>query len=133
MDRGGNEKRMRVIVIALMLFFLNLSVVIVDELSLYNFSIAAEDKWREEVVLAQDQEFNPDVSVDVATSFGFGDFITGFKNFAALMGRVVFVGSTLKLFGLDTTIANFFGMAVIMIYILGVAQFISNRSTKGMA
>ncbi|KKK79992.1 hypothetical protein LCGC14_2827960, partial [marine sediment metagenome] len=40
---------MRIITIALILFFLNLSIVMFDTLGIYNVNIAAEDKWRENV------------------------------------------------------------------------------------
>ena len=123
---------MKVITIALTLFFLNISMVMVSTLDIYNFNIAAEDKWREEVESAQAQQFDPDVAVDVAISFGFGDFVTGFKTFVNILWRVVNVGETLKLFGVDSAIAGLFGLAGGIVYILGITQFIANRGTKGM-
>ncbi len=123
---------MKVITIALTLFFLNLSMVMVSTLDIYSFNIAAEDQWREEVESAQAQQFDPDVAVDVAVSFGFGDFVTGFKTFVNILWRVVNVGETLKLFGVDDTIAGLFGLAGGIVYILGITQFIANRGTKGM-
>lgn len=132
MDCGGNEKRMKVITIALTLFFLNLAMVMVDTLNIYSFNIAAEDLWRAEVESAQTQQFDPDVAVDVAVSFGFGDFVTGFKTFVNILWRVVNVGTTLKMFGVDSIMANLFGLAGGIVYILGITQFIANRGTKGM-
>ncbi len=132
---------MKVITIALTLFFLNLSMVMVSTLGIYNFNIAAEDQWRAEIESAQTQQFDPDVGVDAAVSFGFGDFVTGFKTFVNIIWRVVNVGVTIKLFfGLNCntnftslcTIADLFGFAGGIVYILGITQFISNRSTKSM-
>ena len=123
---------MRVIVIALMLFFLNLSVVMLDTLGIYNYNIAAEDQWRTEVDAAKAERFDPDVGVDAAVSFGFGDFVSGFKTFVAMIWRVINIGETLILFGVDSTIANTFGLAGAVLYFLGIAQFIANRGTKGM-
>ena len=132
MDGGGNETTMKIITIALMLFFLNLSVVMLDELGIYQVSIAAEDKWRENVEATELEQFDPDVGVDAAVSFGFGDFFSGFKQFASMVGRAVRVDTTLKMLGIDDTIANMFRLAVTIVYIIGVAQFISNTGTKGM-
>ncbi len=123
---------MRIITIALILFFLNLSIVMFDTLGIYNVNIAAEDKWRENVEATKAQEFDPDVGLDAAVSFGFGDFFSGFKQFASAVGRAVRVDTTLKMFGIDDTIANMFGFAVTILYIIGISQFISNRGTKGM-
>ena len=118
--------------IALMLFFLNLSFVIVDELGIFNYNIATSDKWREAVEIAESSRFDPDVSADVSAAFGFGDFFSGFSVFRDMIFRVVFMGDTLRLFGIDDTIASMFSFAGSIIYIIGVAQFISNRSLKGM-
>ncbi len=118
--------------IALMLFFLNLSFIIVDELGIFNYNIATSDKWREDVELAETSQFDPDISGDVQSSFGFGDFTSGFRLFRDMIFRVAFMGDTLRLFGIDDTIASMFSFAGSIIYILGVAQFISNRSLKGM-
>ena len=123
---------MRVIIIALMLFFLNLSVVMLDTLDIFNYNIAAEDQWRTEVDAAKTDKFDPDVAVDVAVSFGFGDFVSGFKTFVAMIWRITLVGETLKLFGINSTIANTFSLAGAIIYFLGISQFIANRGTKGM-
>ena len=123
---------MKVITIALTLFFLNLSMVMISTLGIYNFNIAADDLWRAEVESAQTQQFDPDVGVDAAVSFGFGDFVTGFKTFVNIIWRVVNLGTTLRLFGIHPEIATLFGLAGGIVYILGITQFISNRSTKSM-
>ena len=123
---------MKVITIALTLFFLNLSMVMVSTLGIYNFNLAAEDLWRAEVEAAQTEQYNPDVGVDAAVSFGFGDFVTGFRTFVNILWRVVNIGVTLELFGVDETIAGLFGLAGGIVYILGITQFIANRGTKGM-
>ena len=123
---------MRVFVLAMMLFLFNLSVVMVDTLGIYDEGIPVTDKWQNEVDAAKEGRFDPDISADVSASFGFGDFISGFKIFVSAIFRVTFMGETLKLFGIDNTIANLFSAAGGIIYILGVAQFISNRGMKGM-
>lgn len=124
---------MRLFVLALVLFMLNLSIVTVDVLGIYNFGIATSDQWINEVQAAKNDKYDPDLSADVSTSFGFGDFIFGFKLGINMLFRVIFVGQTLELFGLNPLLANLFSLAATIIYILGLAQLISNRAVKGMA
>ena len=119
---------MRVIIIALMLFFLNLSVVMLDTLDIFNYNIAAEDQWRTEVDAAKTDKFDPDQALQLP----FGDFFTGARTFISMIWRVVNIGETLKLFGVDSVIANLFGLAGGIIYFLGLAQFIAKTPTKGM-
>ena len=126
---------MRLFVLAMTLFLLNISIVMVDTLGIYNINIANQgtsSEWFDEVQNAQGKKFDPDLSADVSTSFGFGDFISGFKNFIDLVFRIVFIGTTLELFGVDSTIATLFGFVGVIVYLLGLSQFVSNRSTKGM-
>ena len=79
MWRQLKKVKMKLVIIASILFMLNISIVIVDELDIYNFTPAQSDNWRNDLELAQEETFDPDIAVDVATSFGFGDFISGFK------------------------------------------------------
>ncbi len=128
MDGGGNEKRMRVIIIAVLLFFLNLSIVMLDILGIFNVNIAAEDQWRKEVDEAKSESFDPDQAITLP----FGDFFSGARTFIAMIWRVTLVGETLKLFGIDDAIANTFSLAGAIIYFLGLSQFIAKSNTKGM-
>ena len=128
---------MRVVIIALTLFFLNLSVVMVSTLDIYSFNIAVEDKWRAEVDAAKTNKFDPDQALQLP----FGDFFTGARTFIAMIWRVTLIGETLKLFfGLNCNsnfvslcaIADTFSFAGMIIYFLGIAQFIAKTPTKGM-
>ena len=123
---------MKLVILAFTLFLLNISIVIVDQLGIYHYKPGESDNWRQDVEEASDDEFNPDVAVDVATSFGFGDFISGFTKFVDLLWRMTLLGNQLKIFGLDAGLATLFNFIGIFIYILGVFQFISNRGLKGM-
>ena len=125
---------MKIIVIALMVFFLNLSISMVDILDLYNDVPATDNQLQKSIDKTLDTaEFNPDIAADVSTSFGFGDFTSGFLRFRDMMFRVVNVSATLhNMFGLDEGVAKLFGGAIGILYIIGIAQFIANRSTKGM-
>ncbi len=119
---------MRIILLALMLFFLNLSIVMVDILGIYNINIATSDNWNKEVEQAKTDTFDPDQAVTLP----FGDFFSGARTFIAMIWRVTLVGETLKLFGVDDLIANAFSLAGAIVYFLGLSQFISRVSTKGM-
>ncbi len=124
---------MKLITLALMLFFLNLSAFLVNTAGVFpNYIFVAQSDWRDEVEGAKSGKFDPDVAADVTTSFGFGDFVTGFKQFVQIFFRITFVGEQLKLFGLEEKIANVMSLGGIIIYLLGIAQFISNRGTKSM-
>ena len=124
---------MRVIIIAFLVFFLNLSVQIVDVLDIYAFNIPTQTAWSDEVTNIEDRQYlRSDVTADVSTSFGFGDFIVGLNIFIDFIFRVLFVSATLKLFGTPTAIANLVSIPVFLLYGLGLAQFIANRGTKSM-
>ena len=129
---------MKIIVIALMIFFLNLSVAMIDLLDIYVVNAPVDKKWLSEVesaVAVQSLNYDPDIAAEVSTSFGFGDFVTGFLRFRDMLYRVVNVSATIRLFDSKNewgAIPTFFGFAASIIYIVGIAQFISNRSTKGM-
>ncbi len=126
---------MKILVIALMIFFLNLSVAMVDLLGIYNFNVARDDLWTDDVSTIRTGQYNPDIAADVQTSFGFGDFVSGFNDLVKAIFRSVNVAATIQLFDTNDewgAIPGLFATAVTIIYLLGVAQFISNRSTKGM-
>ncbi len=123
---------MRLFVLAMILFLLNLSVVLVDTLGIFNVNYVTQASWRDDVKDIEGKKFDPDISADVSTSFGFGDFVSGFNNFIDMVFRIVNLGETVRLFGVDKKIADTFGLAGIIIYALGLAQFIANRSGKGM-
>jgi len=72
-------------------------------------------------------------TTDTTISFGFGDFVVGFLRFVGILAwGIVAVPYTLTKFGLDATLAVSFSIPVYFMYLLGIAQFIANRSTKGM-
>ncbi len=123
---------MRLYVLAMIMFLLNLSVVMVDTLGIYNFNIATDSQWRNDISDVKTKSLDPATSADVSTSFGFGDFISGFNIFIGAVYRIVNIGTTLILFGVNSTIANIFGAAGGIVYLLGLAQFVSNRGLRGM-
>ena len=124
---------MRIIIIAMLLFFLNLSVQVIDILDIFQYNIATQSDWNVEVKDIENRQYlRSDVTADVSTSFGFGDFIVGLNLFIDFIFRVLFISATLQLFGLDPVIANLVSLPVFFLYGLGLIQLIGNRATKGM-
>lgn len=112
---------------------LQLSVVVVDTLALYDLGIATQSDWVDEAQSVEQRQYlRSDVATDVSTSFGFGDFIVGLKNFIDFVWRVLNVAATLEMFGLDPTLARLVSAPVFLLYGIGLAQFIAGRGTKGM-
>jgi len=130
--RQLKKRNMKVVTIALLMFTLSVVVVMVDGLGLYNFVPAQSDNWIGDILSIEQDVFSPDQAADVATSFGFGDFVTGLLNFVKITFRATLIGEQLKLFGVDSLIANMFTLIGLIIYGIGVAQFVANRSLKGM-
>ena len=125
---------MKIITIALILFLLSLSVSMVDELNIYQFSPAGTDQWIDDVDSIKEEKYlRSDVTADVSTNFGFGDFIVGLKTFIKVLWRAIWVNNTLELgFGLNKEISILFSLAVLFLYSMGLVQLISGRATKGM-
>lgn len=124
---------MKILVLAMIVFFLQLSISMVDTLGIYNFNVATQDDWIDEAQSIEKQKYlRSDITGDVSTSFGFGDFIVGLKVFIDFVWRVINVKETMELFGLDPTIAGFVSAPIFILYGLGLAQFIANRGTKSM-
>ena len=124
---------MRILFIAILVFFLQVSIGLVDVLGIYDYNIATQNNWLEETISIENQAYlRSDVTADVSTTFGFGDFIVGMNILIKTVKRVLWLPDTLKLFGLDAVLAVLFSGGVFLLYGLGLAQFISNRGTKGM-
>ena len=124
---------MRILLIAMIVFFLQISIGLVDVLNIFDYNIATQDDWVTETTSIQNQAYlKSDVTAEVSTTFGFGDFIVGMKIFIDTIWRVLNIRQTLVLFGLNSALATIFTAIVFLLYGLGLAQFISNRSTKGM-
>jgi len=124
---------MKILFIAMMVFFLQLSVAIVDVTGLYSYNIATQDDWKEDVEKIESEQYlRSDVTKDVSTSFGFGDFIVGLKSFIDVIARVLKVHVTLEAFGVPKDLSGLLSAPVYFLYGLGIAQFIANRGTRGM-
>lgn len=124
---------MKVLVIASLLFLLNLSVVVVDTLGLYSFSVATQTDWQDELSSVDNQQYlSNEVTEEVNTSLGFGDFVVALRIFIDFIWRVLNFGSTLIAFGMDGELANLLSIPVFLLYGLGVSQYIGNRGGKSM-
>ena len=125
---------MKIITIALLLFSLSLSISMVEELNIYQYSPADTDQWRGDVDAIKEEKYlRSDVTADVSTNFGFGDFLVGLKTFIKVLWRAIWVNNILHLsFGLNNEISILFSLAVVFLYSLGLVQLISGRAAKGM-
>ena len=83
--------------------------------------------------IKQDQYFQSQAVQDTSISFGFGDFVKGLWDFVKTVAfGVAAVPYTFKQLGIPETLANFLSFPVYLSYLIALAQFISNRGTKGM-
>lgn len=127
---------MKIFVIALVLFLLNISVGIVDFLGIFpiNLPIATQDPWKEEAKDVEDSEFvKSAVGEEGATNFNFGDVGKSINEFRNIVGRVVSIKQTFILFGIKEELAKLLALPVNFLYIIGLAQVIGNRGFKGMS
>lgn len=137
MDCGDHEKRMKFIVIVMLFFILNLSISIVntlDQTPAYKIqpqeSLLADASQQS---LQGEEYFQSAAAQDASTNFGFGDFVKGFWLFVKTFSKgVVAPKYILTQFGVNSTIATYFSLPIYLLYSLAIAQFVSNRSTKGM-
>ena len=124
---------MRIIILAMILFFLNLSIQVIDVLDIFQHNIATQTDWNVEAIDIEGRKYlRSDVTADVSTSFGFGDFIVGLNIFIDFLFRTLFISATLQLFGVPPLLANLISAPVFFLYGLGLIQLIGNRGTKGM-
>lgn len=83
--------------------------------------------------IVNQEYFQSSATQDTSISFGFGDFVKGLFIFIKILTwGILAIPYTLTKFGLDTNLAIYISIPVYFMYGLGIAQFIANRSTKGM-
>lgn len=135
---------MRYVSIALFLFSIQCSLAILNALmgpgglaGVLATSQQPANDWVDSVndkQLANESYVQSSISASAtSTSFGFGDFIKGFYYFVKAVGLgVVAVPYTLSMLGLIAPFTYYFSAVVYFMYFLGIAQFIANRSMRGM-
>lgn len=128
---------MRYFKIALFFFILNVVISIINSIGIVTTVKQPVDGWTDAVSseALQDQSYST-TSVSASsssTSFGFGDFIKGFWYFIKAVGYGIFgIPYTFGIFGLEWPYTVFFSLPIYLLYLIGIAQFISNRGMRGM-
>ena len=123
---------MRFVSIALFVFFLHISMALLNASQLTTVTKQTSNDRFDQTDAMLDNSYE-DTQISSTYDFGFGDFIKGMWYFVQTFGfGIVWVPKTLEMFGIISPISYYFSLPVYIIYVLGIAQFISNRNTKGM-
>lgn len=123
---------MRYVSIALFVFFLHISMALLNASQLTIVTKQTSSDWFDQTEAMLDNTYDY-TEVSSTYDFGFGDFIKGMWYFVQTFGfGIIWVPRTLQMFGIISPFSYYFSLPVYIIYVLGIAQFISNRNTKGM-
>lgn len=125
---------MKYVLIAMLIFIINISMAMTNALGFYSFSLQEHDEWMNSVDEAEvSEESYVSSQVNSDTDFNFGDFVKGLWIFIKTFGLgVLAFGYTLKAFGLMYPFTWLITIIVWVIYALGISQYIANRTTKSM-
>ena len=128
---------MRYLSFVLFLFFIQLSLAVVNATDILQTEYQEQSDWFQDVnqkELADESYVQSQISPNVE-SFGFGDFIKGILYFVKAVGwGIISVPYTLNQFGItySNPLNYLFSLPIYFLYFLAIAQFISNRATKTM-
>lgn len=127
---------MKFLTIVTLLLLIHVCGGILNVVNLYNGNLVVDEESLQEiqndVVVGQSYITNP-VSEDTSTNLGFGDFFKGLLVFIkTIWWGVISVKGTLTSLGVPEEIARWIGYIIYFIYGIAIANYISNRSTKGM-
>ena len=121
--------------LTLFFFLIHISLATVNALGLIATPLQPQNDWF--TTIDQDGLLNESYiqgEVNAGSEFDFGDFIKGFFYFITTLGLgIISVPYTLGLFGLKAPFIYYFSLPVYLLYLVGIAQFISNRGLKGMS
>lgn len=126
---------MKAFAIAMFILILNSSFLVVN----YTGIVAVEKQPYEEWIsnvgadeIAQ-ESYADTLVTEETSSFGFGDFVSGFFTFIKVIGYVVFgLQFTLAKMGLPYPLNYFISIPMYAAYLVALAQMISGRTTKTM-
>ena len=129
---------MKYLTIVTFLLIIHVSAAIVNSAEYtagYKFQPDEEAFKEIEQDVIKEQSYLQNVAIeDTSVSFGFGDFFRGIWIFVkTVWWGVVAVNGTIVAFGIDSQIATYISIIIYFIYGIALAQFISNRASKGMA
>lgn len=126
---------MKLLTIAYFLFFLQISFALMNATGVFVDSVAPQNNWINSV---SDNTVNAsDYSEDQIQSDNFVDLgLDTVRSLAAMTGNIamsiISLPYTLQQLGVPNPFRTLISSAFYLIYIIGIAQFIGNRSTEGM-
>lgn len=121
---------MRFYTIALFLFAFNLIIGIFNSTGEYT-NIQGYSGWDETVANSKDTDYLGSSAAEISTGQEFGDVIKmGGLLIDTLSAALFAPGHYLNEFGVPSIITSMFTLMVWIVYVVGLVQFFSNRSTK---
>lgn len=124
---------MRIVAIALLLFLINISAYVVNETGLFGVSVQQQDEWLDDVQDVANSDYSQADLQEESVNFGFGDFVKGLWIFVKAIAYSIFAPPLiLKGFGLRSPYYIILSIPIYFIYVIGIAQFVANRSMKSM-
>jgi len=130
---------MKIYQIALVIFLFNLSLSMLNEMHIFDYSIPADKNWSKKI-----EEIGQGVNKSASGESGtisnpfkidvtmiFGDFITGLKILiASISNATVMLPYFLEKLGVPSALRTVLTAATWFAYAIGTLQFISGRSVK---
>ncbi len=125
---------MKYLNIATFLFCLHVSLAILNATGVYSTELTPQTSWFDDV---NDQELADanyaQSQVGQTIDYSLGDVVKGIFYFVKALGwGILSIPYTFQIFGVQAPFTYYFSLPVYIMYFLAIAQFISNRATKGM-
>lgn len=116
---------------------INVAIAVINAAGIFpGFSILPQQQWINTLIghsSQNEQYFQSAATQQVSSSFGFGDFIRGLIIFVETFAvGLAAPGYLMHAFGLNITLSLLLSLPIYPIYFTGIAQMISNRTTKYM-
>ncbi len=123
---------MRFVSIAIFMLCLNASMAIVNAAEQYDYEMTPQEEWFDDVDDAKikDSNFFQNLFTDIAEAMAiFTGFVKGLFQFVGMIaGGVIAVPWMLSNLGVPSPFTYYFSLPIYMIYLLGLAQFMSGRA-----
>lgn len=120
--------------IALLFFCINVAMSFVNASEIFDTELQPHGEWLGKFTQEniEEQEYSS-TGVQSEMNLGLGDYVKAFFYFLfALAAGVVAIPYTLTAFGMPGLYAVIFSIPVYFVYIIGISQFIGNKSLKNM-
>lgn len=122
---------MKFVTIAIFMLCLNVSIAIVNAAEQFDYEMTPQEEWFREVDDAElkDANFFQNLFTEVAEAMAiFTGFVKGLWFFVKMIaGGVIAVPWMLENLGVPDPYTYYFSLPIYMVYLLGLAQFLSGR------